>query len=320
MNRRSGSLLLAAFAAFLLVNVSPALATLKWYYDPLTGNVSFDSSETRSGGLYVYSFEVYANPAAFQFRTENLLHLTNSTFFFDQPNSVGEGSLSGSLNGLYTIGNILPTGLTEQFWTTSFKNYFTSGNQPYTDIYTDVIGGGPSADAEFIYGAPQGEFKNKTDLLDPNTLKWATTATLVYQPWDGKILIDTTGDSSGYITGYLLQSNGQLLASGFTPDTTGPYNSADANSIGAFADLIEPGIHTVGKILAPGLSLSEFVAKFTGAKFMPRAGYKGQSFDFATSGVSFSFEMAAVPEPACFVLVLGGVIAGLCGRFGRSLK
>src|SRR5262249_50474061 len=147
-------LFLSAFATLLVVDVSPVRATFKWYYDPLTGNVSFDSSGTRSGGVYGWGFEVYASPAAFQFRTENFIHLTTSSFYTDRTDGIGESSYSTRLDGLFTMGNILPTGLSEQFWTTSFKNMFKYGNQPYSYIYSDVIGGGPpTEDAQFIYGA-----------------------------------------------------------------------------------------------------------------------------------------------------------------------
>ena len=278
MGRRFCSLLFTVFVGYLLIDVPTAHATLKWYYNPLTGNVSFDSCDTRSGGLYTYAFEIYASPPAFTFRTENLLRLTTSTFFTDLTNSIGEGSFSTSLSGLYTLGDILPAGLSEHVWTTTFTYTLENHNnhELYSYNYSDVVGGGQPPKAQFIYGAPSGEFKNKWDLVNPDTLKWAKTATLVYQPWNGKVLVDTTGSTSGYITGILLQSNGQLLAGGFAPDITGPFNTASPKLMSIFADAIEPGVYNIGTILEGGLTLAEFEAKFTSAQFLPAPGSKAK--------------------------------------------
>jgi hypothetical protein len=295
---------------------STAWATLKFYYDPVTGSVSFDTSESRSGGLYIYALAIDA-PAPAIFRPENLIRLSTTTLYDHSTRNISDATFTNPWQGLYTIGNILPPGLSEQFWTTSFLQ----ANKPgltYEYEYSDVVGGGEPPAAEFIYGAPSGEFKNRWDLVDPNTLSWATSAKLVYHPHSGEVVLDTTGDTSGYISAILLQSTGKFLSSGFTPFVDTAFKDASPNLISLFADAIEPGKYSLGRILGAGLSQADFEDAFTGAQFLGRAGFKGSSFDFATYGVTI--QLQSVPEPSTLALIATGVLAllGLVWRSRRS--
>jgi hypothetical protein len=299
-------LVLGAFWSLLSLSVSPAHATLKFYYDPATGNVSFDTAETRTGTLYGYFFDFPDQTAPVKPRPENQIRLSNSVFYLANELEISETTLSNPFQGLYAVGDILPAGLSEQFWTTAFKRAGAS----YTYGYTDAIGRGEAPDAQFVYGPPGGEFKNRWDLIDPATLTWATKATLIYRQWNGEVLVDTTGADSGYISQIQLQSAGGFLPAGFAAPVTAALKEVDANTIFFAADAVEPGRYSLGDVLPAGLSQSAFKALFTSAKFLGRAGFKGGSFDFATQGVEMNLQF--VPEPSAISSMAIGIAVG-CG-------
>src|SRR5262245_40242022 len=108
MARRSGfaffQLLGAAFA-FGACGLPHAHATLQWYYDPLTGNVAFDTANTRNGLLHSYSLSISPlGTAPFNFRTENFIHISTSTLFTNTPKTIGDSTQGTQWEGLYTIG------------------------------------------------------------------------------------------------------------------------------------------------------------------------------------------------------------------------
>jgi hypothetical protein len=315
-----GCVVFFAIMAAQLTLAPKSHATLKFYYDPVTGNVSFDTAETRSGGLYVYAFQNNDSASPWLFRPENLIRLSTSQFFTDTASSIGEGNLSTPWQGLYTIGDVLPAGMPENVWKSFSSNIVSDPtNHPGVYEYADVIGGGEPPDADFIYGAPTGEFKNRWDLVDPSTFTWATSAKLIYRPSSGEVVLDTTGDAGGYISAILLQSTGELLPSSFTPFVDSAFKVANPNLISLFANAIEPGRYSIGKILSAGLSRSEFEAAFTSAQFLGLAGFEGASFDFATEGVSMQLQF--VPEPASCVLLCGTFLGALgLLRFKRDAR
>jgi hypothetical protein len=321
-----------AALAFIAVGAScfasSADAQLKIYYDPVTGNVALDTTNTRSGELNGYGFSLNGRSPLYPnlpkdppwvFRHENLIRLTESTLYLSTPRHFGETTLTNPMRGLFTVGDMLPIGLSEEFWTTSFVKQ-VAGNDlttwaPYGYSYNDVISGGPAPEAEFIYGRPSGEFQNKWDLVDPATLTWAKTATLIYHDWSGEVFLDTTGTEGGYISRLLVTSDDAFLPDGYTPITEGPFNVATSSSILLNEDALEPGSYSLGQILQPGLSASQFAGLFNEARFMGRAGFNGGDFDFATHGANMSLQF--VPEPSMLLqlaLALAVTIVGIRRR------
>jgi hypothetical protein len=264
----------------------------------LTGNIAFDTSETTSGKIYGYGLSINASSFSWTLRLEKAVRLSMSTLYDAKDHRISEASLAMSWEGLYTIGDILPPGLSEEVWS-SFGWYETEPRSyNLTFGYIDVIGGDQPPNAELVYGRPSGEFANRWDLVDPDTLPWATSAALVYRAWSGEVLLDNT---EGYITGVLLKSHGQLLSENYTPFVSGPLDEADANLIAFATDALEPGLHSLGHILPPGLDSAQFASSFTMARFLSRAGFDGASLDFTTDGIGLSFQF--VPEPVSIVLV-----------------
>jgi hypothetical protein len=317
MNSRFSTLLntLVGIGLFGMLPLRYAEATLKLYYDPLTGNVAFDSSETRSGGIYGYAFVIYAKPRPFDFRPENHV-LISGVLESSFVNRITEGTLSAPWEGLYTIGNVMPVGISETLW----KSWVSpsSPSSPLSFDYADLIGGGFPPPPEFIYGPPEGRFKNEWDLVDPDTLTWASAATLVYRAENGEVLIDTTGTNSGYICSFLLESDNAFLPGGFEPFLDVPLTGATAESVFLFADAIEPGIYSIGQILPAGMSNDQFQALFTRAHFIGRPGFSSGSFDFEKDGVPMSFQYVGVPEPSGTWLYFVGTMGLWLGRRKRS--
>lgn len=310
----------------LLVSFSAASAQLKFYYDPETGNVSFDTRSTRSGGISLYYFGLngrspdYPNAPRnppWEFRTEDLIRLSESGYFDRNPHMIGEASLANMWRGLYTIGDVFPTGLSEEFWTTAFVRPEDGSDPrhgaPFVYGYTDVVGGGYPPSAEFIYGRPEGEFKNKWDLVDPATLNWATAASLVYFPATGEVVVDTTVAGGGYFSALILESENLFNAAGFDPFFRGPYVDATDSLIGVFGDAFEPGRYSLGSILPTGLTPAEFEAAFERAEFLGRTGFKSQDFNFEAEGLALSLQY--VPEPSNLAM-----FAVACGALARCRR
>jgi hypothetical protein len=292
-----------ALAAALSVAADSAHATLKFYYDPLTGNVSMDTTETRSGGVYVYSLNLIQSV---HFRPENHIRITSSTFYDADAGTIGEGSLSDPWFGLYTIGDVLPVGLSEQTWTSLFT--FNPGATLLRSqyIYSDLVGGGAPPPATFIYGRPEGEFQNALDLVDPDALDWADQATLKYYPQSGKVVLDTTGAGGGYITGILLESNGAFRPGEFaTTLKHSDFNVVSGDEIALFGDLVAPGEWALGDLLPADLSLSEVQSTLKTAEFFGRAGFGTRNLDVETAGSSFNIQV--VPEPATAAILAAGL-------------
>ncbi|HMP07505.1 MAG TPA: hypothetical protein PJ982_14235, partial [Lacipirellulaceae bacterium] len=240
----------ALAAAIAAIFAPSAEATLTFYYDPLTGNVSMDTTHTRSGSVYVYALSL----GSMSFRSENLIRITNSTFLTQNSHALGEGSFSDPWSGLYTIGDVLPTGLTESEWSSLFT--YNSGVARYRNeyLYTDVIGGGAPPPATFVYGRPEGEFQNASDLLDPDTLNWAETATLRYFPDTGNVTLQTAGRDGGYITAFMLESAGKFTPAAYDPAfRANVFSEVSDSRIAGIFSLLRPGSYRLGEILPAGM-------------------------------------------------------------------
>lgn len=329
---RKQCVITAVLAAVLSTGTaSPALAVLRFYYDPDDGNVSFDTTQTDTGVVFSYSLGINRSLSSIRFNTENLVRLTNSMFATVTDVLIGEGTTSNPLKGLFTIGNVLPSGLSEETWNETFGTLALHGFHPITNgivnyhitrkgshFYLDAIGQGHPEPAELFYGPPEGEFDNRWDIVDPDTLDWAQTAILTYRAWSGEVIIDTTGEDSGYITSFLLKSNNAFLPANFTPFIDSPFNTSRPDLIGQVADAVEPGQYSLGNILQPGMTLQEFEATFTSARFLERAGFKGGSFDFEADGLAMQLVYQAIPEPSTMMILAAPLAQILLRRKQRD--
>ena len=314
---------IAASVLFVVIFAAPAAATLKFYYDPVTGNVAIDTRETRNGRMGGWQLKINPHGSTIRFLPENLLYLANSPFNSEVGSTVrsstvvGGIDVSASLHGLYTVGDILPPDLTETEWTNLFAEFlhfgpYTSASQgPGSHSYHDVVGGGTPPPADFVYGKPDGRFRNLKDILDPDEIPWATAATLGYDSRTGNIWIDTRGDDGGYVSMYMLETDAGFAAAQHRPIEDGPFTESSSNRLFEAFNVVEPGKYRLGRVLPQGLTQNEFEQFFTEARFLGRAGFESASFDFANDGARFNLAFVAVPEPGAIALVMTATAACL---------
>lgn len=310
---------------------SVADAQLVYHYDPATGNVSFDTTNTRTGKLHLYrigrscvdlsddhAFLSSCNfgtpqwatdlPGDITFRVENQIRLGQG-LAESLPNLLAEFTQSEPWEGIYTIGDVLPAGLSEDTWL----------NLISPDLrYTDLIGGGDPPPMEFVYGLPDGEFQNRWDLVDPDNLDWADEAQLIYREMTGElVLVTSSGEAGGHISGFLFQSVGLFDADGFTPPFETQLTTNDASHVGFFADAMEPGEYNLGSLLQPGLTADEYYASITNAEFFGQLGFGSNPLTLGTDGTAVALVYQAVPEPATSTLLAGIAAAMLLRRRHR---
>ncbi len=307
--------------------VFPAHATLKFYYDPATGNVSFDTTGTSSGELLTYGLYMrvtgISNPPVYppdiqtiRFRNENLVRLSNTTFFQNDPLAISDQSIGNPAQGLFTLGDILPAGLDEETWSRlfarsawgEFHDPSIAGGWWGQHTYTAEIGNLNPA-AEFFYGRPEGEFDNRWDLVDPDTLQWASQATLTYDPATGEVVLDTTGPDSGHITTFWLKSTDPRFLLGNALEIPGMnlFPSVQ-NDLVYRGDALEPGVYSLGDILDTAISAEDIDTLFERRQFLAREGFNQASFDFEQYGLSMS--VVYLPEPVASGLFVGLLTLG----------
>lgn len=326
MFERNSSLVSTVFTLAILFCVSTSDGSLVFFYDPISGNVSFDTSQTRSGHINSYSLTLNPYASEIRFDPGEHVQLTSSTLVTSEELGIGEGTLSSQMSGLLTIGDVLPPGIPEGTWAELFNRtgrigLYSPGDTELGDSgYSDVVGGGRPPLATFVYGRPEREFDNRWDLVDPDSLVWANSARLIYRAQTGRLLLDTTGRDSGFVSGFLLNSNGQFRADRFRPPVEGIFNNATESVLAVFVDAIEPGRYNLGKVLDPHLSPSQLFDLFTNASFVGRAGFGGNlDIDFASDSMPLTLQYSAVPEPASVIFVAIGLGLTLASR-GRAMR
>ena len=293
--------------------VSNADGQLSFYYDTLTGNVSFDTSETSTGQAIGYGFRIDEGHSDVRFNLDEWITLSASSLVDEMPTQIAEVTFGQPWSGLFTIGDVLPAGLTAEEWSGLFEG---SGEASYRD----AAGQGTPPEALLVYGRPEGEFDNQDDLLDPDTLTWATEASLIFREQDAHIILDTTGNEGGYTTAFALQTDGLPVdEEALTLPSTFGLSEVDENQVGYFTDVLEPGRYDLGSFLGADLTGSEFLGGFSEASFLGRVGFGRRDLDLSTDGITFSLSIqtAAVPEPASSI-VLAIALAACCSRRRRS--
>jgi len=274
---------------------------LTFFYDPGTGNVSFDTAETISGEVLAYALYLYPEYTPITFRYENHISLTGSPLMFSDADDAQEAMFT-PISGFLTIGDILPPGLSEGTWLTLFTQ--PTGSAGYSPGF-----GFPGSHAkEFEYGLPDREFDNRWDIVDPDTLDWATEASLVYREDSGEVLVDTRGTNGGHFSGFSLHTDDLFEHGNFTPPWESLIQTITSDRLIMFGNALEPGLYSLGSVLDAGLTETEYQNFFTEAKFYGQAGFSGD-LDLETEGQVFSMVYVAIPEPTSMVfMVLAGAM------------
>lgn len=273
------------------------------YYDVETGNLTIDTTNVIGG----VSIGYVISPGVF--RPENFTPFMNTPFINASNRSVGESNFQGVPGGVYSLGDILLPGLTEQelidiyFGPDNWGNPSGAGKRAY------YVSGGLGEDTLHILKpvyapSPYPAINDPNDSSDPVD-RWATSATVLYDPLDGGLTLDTTGESGGAIWIYELTLNepSSFDLNAFTPVVSELKPSAEDDTIVETGfGWIDEGVYPLGAILPPGLSESELVSMVDQFQFLGEPGHSAESLDIANSGVDFS--ISVVPEPGVNVFAL----------------
>jgi len=293
MNRLSVLLVLGLTAIAPFPQRVEAVLDADLYYDPATGEVFVDTADTWTGGIIAYAIEVDPDQPIRLIPENFTPFLITPLIVAAAPHQIGENSLALT-SGLYSMGNVLPAGISE-------SDYLTMWKFPY---YIAVFGGGDrrgSGPFDLFYGPAPGVPMNDPNLPDLNNLTWATAATILYDAGTGDVVIDTTGPNGGYITGFLLESDDRFIDTAFTPppQAVAAYGYHDAVSV--LSPPLPPDYYEIGQILERGLDYDQITQLFSAAWFVGPGGIGSTDFDFANEGAAFSF--VVVPEPASILLL-----------------
>lgn len=313
-NFRKWTLLLVAV---LLFRPTPA-RPFTLHYDPATGMVAFDTATSPSGKITTY--ELTGVPLV----PKNLIRISNSPFYFANGNVIGDRTDAGSLDGYYAIGEIIVPGLSEPEWLNLFG---------YRDVYWSDLSSDPrvfssrsmpgsgnaifNAPTYFSYGLLDRPFNNATKLLDLEAIQWAETASLRYDPSDGRLILDTSGPTSGYISLLSLEANADIFdSSDYQSPVEGAfYSMADGQRLAVLTDVIPPDVYNLGRVMPPGLTEAEFLGLFDVVAFNTRVDSGSGRFDVMVNDAVVS--LVYLPEPSTGVMIFLALLGGTKRNAGR---
>ena len=298
---------------------SSATAQVEFFYDPATGNVSFDTSNTDTGVASAIGLEIFPAATQIRFDTDSRTLLSNTSFFDSTPTVLAGATLGEPWQGLYTVGNVLPTQLSEEDWSSLFVS--PNGNSQFLELFG--LGTGSTQQAQFRYGRPDGEFNNRDDLLAPESINWANEATLLYKPSGGDVILDTTGPNGGYVSAFSLTSPHENQFENFISPAAASRLQVDSNGIAFFAESpLAAGIYNLGSLLPHDLSESDVATFFDRAAFLTTTGQGDTDLDFLASSTSFKIAISptSIPEPTSVCFLLGMTTACLSQHRQRTIR
>ena len=258
--------------------------SLPLYYDVRTGNVTIDTTNVVGGILTGYTLDLppdnWLEPdhgfLSLSFYSEAARPFMDTFFSSFLPKSMGESNFSGVAPGVYAIGNILPPNLDEA----QFRLYFgrtgppTDGvGYPYQYYAVGELGSDIYHPFEPIYSPSPFPALNSDGGDGGVEIDWAESASLLYDPANGAVTIDTTGQGGGTIWSYRLDFADDVLATDNVQlATDGLLSKVDqATIVEIGAEGIAAGSYLLGNILPAGLSSVALSNAVTGASFYRRA-------------------------------------------------
>lgn len=271
------------------------------YYDVRTGNLTMDVTNVDSFGSYVFEipFEGYI--------PENFTPFTGSFFATARSTQIGETNLAGVTPGVYSIGNVLPAGLTPDELMTYFEPII-----PYTIPYryqpylhhASGIGTGTYYVFEPFYSPSPFPPLNDPTVGPPVIDNWAEMARLTYNAATGDLILDTTGENGGTLWSYWLYFNEDIVAVDSFSAITELAPLAESRAISEISvNGIPEGVYDLGPVLPEGLSEAAFFDSIDRARFIGEPGHGAGALDLDVSGIDIALAYI-VPEPSGALLGL----------------
>ena len=293
------------------------------YYDVATGNLTIDTTNVFEGESIGYGLQWWGTP----FRPENHTPFMDTFFVTSTRGSIGEVNLdSPAPGGVYSLGNILPIGLSEQELIDQFFGPDDRG-RPAGPSWTGRkysvsagLGDGTIHVLEPIYSPSPFPAINDESNSTPIVEKWANEVTLAYTASTGELILDTSGENGGVIWSYRLTLDQPLFdVENFTPvidnaPTQMMKSVSDSQKIVevGFSGIPE-GTYSLGNVLPAGLNQGELSSLFATSRFIGEPGHSVASLSIDVSGTEMSL-VYSVPEPGSAFLVLSSMVVFLARR------
>ncbi len=282
------------------INAQGRGVDLPAYYDASSGNLTINTTNVHEGTFLGYVLDALGDG---EFRSENHTPIMNAPGFVTANNNkVGEANFDGVDGGVYSLGEILPPGLSFEelrdtyFGVDVFGRPGIPSNREVNYYVTGPAGSGIHHLLSPIF-SPSPHVPINDETMGPTSVdRWATEVSLRYNLLDGTLAIDSTGENGGAIISYSIQlTSPSFDIESFQPiGTLQPVATADNIAEVVFTG-IDEGIHSLGPILPTGLTTEEVSALFDTLLFIGEPNHSVDALDVNVSGAAMS--LLVVPEP-----------------------
>jgi hypothetical protein len=283
------------------------------YYDVRTGNLTIDTTRVDSFGGY--GFEIPFDG----FVTENFTPFMNTLFYMAEPYQIGESNFATVTPGVYSLGNVLPAGLTPDELGTYFGPHqaYPTQTTPYAYLAVGTGTGTYQVFEPFYSPSPYPALNDPT--VGPQVIdNWAEAARLTYNAATGDLILDSTVENGGTLWGYSLYFNRDMIdVDSFAGIAEEPGRVLETRTIVevGFSGIPE-GVYALGPVLPEGLSEAAFFESLNYARFIGEPGHGAGALDLDVSGIEMSLGFM-VPEPSgVFLGLIAASLLLLCRRSG----
>ncbi len=291
------------------------------YYDVRSGNLTIDTTNVYGGTSIGYAFRTPGN----SYRIENYTPFMDTQFVSVTGLGFAEANLEGIVGGVYSLGDVLPPGLSEKELR---GGYFSGGatvhysNPTYADyVYfaSGSLGSGYVHFFEPVYAPSPFPALNDDRVVGlPEITNWASQVSLEYRSPTGELVLHSDGPNGGTIWSYEISlSEDRLNAEAFLPATDGLLAKAEPSKISEVGfHGIPAGEYDLGSVLPSGLNREEFSLLVEEAWFTQQPGHGVVPLDYSVSGINMSVTYV-VPEPAASTSLLATAVLALVFRRSR---
>ncbi len=264
---------------------------LPLYYDVRTGNVTVDATEVNGGVFTGYGLRIPFDG----FLIENWTPFMNTFFADGTSRGFGESSFSGVSPGVYSLGNVISAGLSEEELYTYFgpQGPFNRPTTPFQYYAAGVVGG-----ATYHHFSPQyvpSPFPTINDpAIGPQDFNgWATEIALAYDPGTGELVLDATRENGGYFMLYSVSlTDDRFDTDAFTPITDISVNS-QVNELSEMSfEPIPGGYYSLGNVLPTGLNEDELRSLIETAVFLGQPARGSSPLDINAYGTEMLLTIA----------------------------
>jgi hypothetical protein len=225
------------------------------------------------------------------------------TLFTSQATTIGETNLATFPPGVYSVGEIMPPGLTIdqlQAYSGPRGNHLRAGGIGRRDSDSGDYIPGMRHTFVPVFGASPFPPLNDPDVHPPAVDRWATEALLIYDANSGELMLDTTGVNGGNIFSYSLHFTDAVVETEAFQSAGSQFPSVSSRQIveaGLSYGGIAEGRYNLGSVLPVGLMEDEFLAivNENRTKFVGEPGHTAAALNLDASGSPLA--LAYVPEP-----------------------